>query len=76
MDREDAPRPYLHAAMELKLGMDKTPGYGPGAAVISFGGDIRYHHRVGSERMREKRARVTLTARVDQKRAAPVSGSL
>ena len=30
-DREDAPRRDLHAAMELKLGMDKTPGYGPGA---------------------------------------------
>ena len=30
-DRSDAPRRDLHAAMELKLGMDKTPGYGPGA---------------------------------------------
>jgi proteasome maturation protein len=30
-DRTDAPRRDLHAAMELKLGMDKTPGYGPGA---------------------------------------------
>ena len=30
-DRADAPRRELHAAMELKLGMDKTPGYGPGA---------------------------------------------
>ena len=38
-DREDAPRRDLHAAMELKLGMDKTPGVRAGReAVISLGG--------------------------------------
>jgi len=37
-----------------------------------LGGDIRYHHRVGSERASEKARESPSGARVDLKRAAPV----
>lgn len=30
-DRPDAPRMDTHAAMEARLGLNKLPGYGPGA---------------------------------------------